>query len=202
MAVFKEIQDEGPKVKVDMVKFSMIVQSRIITDILVGPGYATKPVPYEESDGSTGSRILAEYLDLITEDMMLRVQKNPLIMILGAKIMEYEITKEDTRFFKNSKHLRGFIQQAINDRLKIMADQNEGTPPQDMIGILLQDENYKDCHSDIIDDVLVMFIAGSKTIQGTTTNFITHCIEDPSLSERFHAEIDPVLEPMKNNITD
>ena len=45
-----------------------------------------------------------------------------------------------------------------------------------------------------------MFLAGSKTIQGTTTNFITHLTEFTELRDKFRAEIDPVLEPIKNDI--
>ena len=46
----------------------------------------------------------------------------------------------------------------------------------------------------MVDDVLVMFIAGSKTVQVTTTNFITHMLHRPDLKEKLDAELNPVFE--------
>ena len=97
-------------------KFTTKLQARIITDILVGDDYSIKRIPYEEKDGTTGTRTLCDWLDLIEPDIIERVKKNPFIMMFGAKILDKEITKEDTRFFKNAKHLRGFINLAIKER--------------------------------------------------------------------------------------
>ena len=44
-----------------------------------------------------------------------------------------------------------------------------------------------------------MFFAGSKTIQTTTTNFITHMLHRPDLKEKLHAEIDPMLAKCEAN---
>lgn len=64
----------------------------------------------------------------------------------------------------------------------------------DMISILILDEMYGKQIDDMIDDVMVMFIAGAKTIQVTTTNFITHMLHRPDLREKLDAELNPVLE--------
>ena len=63
-----------------------------------------------------------------------------------------------------------------------------------MISILLLDDIYAKQHDDIIDDVLTMFIAGSKTVQATTTNFITHMLHRPDLREKLDAELNPMFE--------
>ena len=68
-----------------------------------------------------------------------------------------------------------------------------------MISILLLDDTYGKQHDDIVDDVFVMFIAGSKTVQTTTTNFITHLLHRPDLKERLDAELNPMLEKCKEN---
>ena len=64
----------------------------------------------------------------------------------------------------------------------------------DMISLLVQDPIYKDQVNDIVDDVLVMFIAGSKTLQVTTTNLITHLLHRPDIKEKLYAEVNPILE--------
>ena len=68
-----------------------------------------------------------------------------------------------------------------------------------MISLLVQDPIYKDQNTDMIDDVLVMFIAGSKTIQTTTTNLITHLLHRPEIKEKLYAEVNPVLERTKED---
>jgi len=65
--------------------------------------------------------------------------------------------------------------------------------------MLAHDELYCKNIEDIIDDVIVMFIAGSKTIQTTTTNFITHMLHRPDLRAKLDAELNPVLEKCKDN---
>ena len=65
---------------------------------------------------------MCDFLDGIDADIVERVKKNPLIMLIGASIMEKEITREDARFFKNAKHLRDFINEAIKERRQLMAE--------------------------------------------------------------------------------
>ena len=81
-----------------------------------------------------------------------------------------------------------------------MAEGKASMSATDLIGILLEDGSYKDNIEEIIDDIIILFIAGSKTIQATTTNFITHLLEDKELCDKFHAEIDPILDPIKDQI--
>ena len=68
-----------------------------------------------------------------------------------------------------------------------------------MISILVQDPNYKDDVQGITDDVIVMFMVGSKTIQTTTTNLITHLLHRPDIKEKLYEELNPVLEKCKED---
>ena len=133
------------------------------------------------------------------EDINKRLEKNPLLMMIPG-LFQKEMTKEDTRFFTNARHLRNFVAQAIKDRQQKFAEGQDPESAADMIGILLQDDQYKDKHSDIIDDVIVLFIAGSKTIQGTTTSFITHLTEFTEWRDKLRNEVDATFEPIKDNI--
>ena len=177
----------------------MQLQSRIITDILVGPGYSKKLLTYEKFEGGTKEIQLCYFIDELFEAQAKRLEANP-FLLFASFMAKKEITKVDTVCFKNSKTLRDFIQKAIEERVEKLEKGENSEDAADMIGILLGDDNYKDCHSDIIDDIIVMFLAGSKTIQGTTTNFVTHLTEFTELRDRFRAEIDPVLEPIKDDI--
>ena len=54
----------------------------------------------------------------------------------------------------------------------------------------------------MIDDIFVMFIAGSKTIQNTTSNLITTMIYEPECYAKLRAEIDPLMDLVQDNINE
>ena len=89
-----------------------------------------------------------------------------------------EITSIDTAFFKNVKALRGTIKKIVEDRKQGITGGLAVEGNKDIISMLLEDDSYKNDIEDIIDDVIVMFFAGSKTVQGTTTNFLTHYVNN------------------------
>ena len=91
----------------------------------------------------------------------------------------------------NVATVRKFLSDVIADRKKKEIKEDEDI---DMISILIQDEMYGKNSDDIIDDVLIMFFAGSKTVQTTVTNTITHLLHRPDVREKFEAEINPMLE--------
>ena len=70
---------------------------------------------------------------------------------------------------------------------------------KDIISILIEDPVYKDDLDAICDEIIVMFVAGTKTVQGTTTNFIGQYIHNEELRKNFHAEVDPLIEQVKND---
>ena len=55
----------------------------------------------------------------------------------------------------------------------------------------------------LVDDILVMFIAGMETIQISTTNVIQHLIEEPDMKKRLLDETEAVLlEAEKTNLVE
>lgn len=44
-----------------------------------------------------------------------------------------------------------------------------------------------------------MFIAGTKTVQGTTTNFISNYTNRSDFREKLHAELDPIVDKVKHD---
>ena len=68
--------------------------------------------------------------------------------------------------------------------------------------MLAVDPVYKDNVEDIIDDVIVMFIAGSKTVQATTTNFFTHMLHRPEVKAKVDAELTQFLEKCEEDFMD
>ena len=88
------------------------------------------------------------------------------------------------------------MRQIIEDRKKASDTANFGG---DIISLLLQDESYQDTEA-IIDDIIVMFIAGSKTVQSTTSNLITTMLHEPEVYAKLKAEVDPFMSKVKDDI--
>ena len=104
---------------------------------------------------------LADFVENIFWDIFSRIAANPLI-IVNPNFFLKQMTEADRRFFINCKTLRKFLIDVVQERKKM--DLKEDDDDVDMISILVNDATYKDQEEDIVDDVLVMFIAGSKTI--------------------------------------
>ena len=139
---------------------------------------------------------LADFVECIFWDIFGRIAANPLI-IVNPHFFLKQMTEVDRRFFINCKTLRNFLVNVVQERKKM--DLKEDDDDVDMITLLVQDATYKDQIEDIVDDVLVMFIAGSKTIQTTKTNMITHLLTRPDIKEKLYAEVDPILERTKDD---
>ena len=104
---------------------------------------------------------LADFVENIFWDIFARIASNPLI-IVNPNFFLKQMTEVDRRFFINCKTLRKFLIDVVQERKKM--DLKEDDDDVDMISILVNDATYKDQEEDIVDDVLVMFLAGSKTI--------------------------------------
>jgi len=159
-------------------------------NILCGKDQSTKELDYMGPGMKTERMELAIFVEKIFWDIFERLEKNPLIIMM-PELFKYQITEVDKRFFINCESLRQFLKNMIIERKqKGLTEENA----IDMISILTLDETYGKQIDDMVDDVLVMFIAGSKTIQVTTTNFITHMLHRPDLREKLDAELNPMLE--------
>lgn len=134
------------------------MQSRIITSILVGSEWSHKTMPYINlKTGETSEVTLSYFLDRVLDDMLLRIFSNPLMMFGPSKFAEKEIFAIDTRYIQNCRSLRGFCNNILDAKRKQPSKQG------DLIQILLEDSSYTNSE-DIVDDIIVMFLAGSKTV--------------------------------------
>jgi len=68
-----------------------------------------------------------------------------------------------------------------------------------MISMLVEDENYKDSFDDICDEIIVLFVAGSKTVQTTTTNLIGRYTNNEEFKVKLHKELDVLVEKVKHD---
>ena len=120
-------------------------------------------------------------------------------VLLFPKLLNMELTKIEQNFVKNCYIMRTFIRKEIEKRKR--GETSGGLAVEgnkDIITMLLEDKSYTN-PQDIIDDIIVMFIAGSKTVQGTTTNFLSQYVNNENLRKGFHAEVDPLLEKVSGN---
>jgi len=101
-------------------------------------------------------------------------------------MLKYAYTAHDRRFFKNVKTLRNHIKKIIQEVKDGKAGGLAVGEQKDIISIIVEDPTYKDDLEAITDEVIVMFIAGTKTVQGTTTNFIGQYINNEDLRHKFH----------------
>lgn len=70
----------------------------------------------------------------------------------------------------------------------------------DLLTILASNDYYNKNEELIIDDIFTMFLAGSKTVQSTTTNLLLHLEHYPQVKEKLLGEIDSLLEPIKGDL--
>jgi cytochrome P450 len=155
---FAELQAKGDENEVDLNLYTSAVQAHIIVTLMMGPGHSFKTLEYTDLWTREVSKItIADFMDRILVDIMARLLANPLLT-MSETLNETPILASDKAFHANSVALRSFIGDIIE---KKKADKDMSA--QDVTSLLLQDENYQDTNA-IVDDVLVMFIAGSKTV--------------------------------------
>ena len=81
---------------------------------------------------------------------------------MNPKNFEKQFFAVDRHFHFNCLQLRECVRQIIEDRKNTKKDDTNDFGG-DVISLLLQDESYQDTEA-IIDDIIVMFLAGSKTV--------------------------------------
>jgi cytochrome P450 len=175
-------------VELDLVQITTKLQNHIITDILLGAGNSFKKMTLTSLDGVDMEVTLGGSMDILVEQGAERVLKNPLVL-LHPSLLQMQLTKVDALFHKNALTVRGSLEDIINERKKQL---DTSKPAKDIISLMLLDDYYSTHMVELIDDIIVMFIAGTKTVQGTTTNFITQYIVNEDLRTNFHAETDPL----------
>lgn len=90
------------------------------------------------------------------------------------------------------------MHKIIEEKKKNAASQDE-QDSVDMFRVLIEDEYYKDRPEDIINEVVVMFAAGMKTIQVSTTNVIQFLHFNPEYKKRLLEEIEGPLSEISDD---
>mmetsp|Transcript_17415 Transcript_17415/g.22018 ORF Transcript_17415/g.22018 Transcript_17415/m.22018 type:complete len:142 (-) Transcript_17415:532-957(-) len=122
------------------------------------------------------------------------MSKNPL-MAVHSYFCDAEIFAADKYYCANSRVCRDYLRKIIDDRKK----QGIDADAEDVLSLLLQDENYQETE-DLIDDIIFLYIAGSKTVQSTTSNTITSLLHEPEVRQRLLAEVDPFMSGVQGDI--
>ena len=157
----------------------------------MGPNYSYRTLSYTDLvTGEVSERNMAHFMDHIAEDMISRAGRNPILLIYPS-FFGKEIFPVDTRYFTNCRNLRNFIREIIVEK-----KQNKDT--DDIVSLLCQDENYTP--EEVVDDMIVMFLAGTKTVQTNITNFITTMLFEPEIYTKMRAEMDPLMARVKDDI--
>lgn len=163
-------------------------------DIMLGMGQGAVVLKYVGPGMKVEDMQLAEFIDKVFWDVFDRLAANPAIILFPSMFLK-QITEADRRFFTNCATMRGYIMEQVK---KAQANPN---PEADfnVVSMLAHDPLYSKNPEDIVDDVIVMFIAGQKTVQTTITNLITHMLHNPDLKEKFDAEVNPFLDKCKDD---
>jgi cytochrome P450 len=198
---FKDIQDRANAdgaTELDLNKTTSTLQNHIITNVMLGEGASYAKLEWTDLDDSIRQVELAEYIDLILESFFLRINDNPLFLLVPT-LATKQLTNADRKFFKNTAVMRDHIRQIIVDRQKGKTGGLAVGEQKDIISMLVEDDSYKDSIDDIIDEVIVMFIAGTKTVQGTTTNLLGLYCNTPEFKEKLHKDMDPLVEKVQHD---
>ena len=140
----------------------------------MGPEYCYRTLPHVcLRTGERTEKSLGDYFNQMIEDMMYRILNNPLISINARKYINREIFEVDKRMFENCRVLRGFVGEIVEDRKR-----RTDLDADDLVSLILEDPSYQEVE-EIIDDVLILFMAGSKTTQATTSNLISFMLHEP-----------------------
>ena len=74
--------------------------------------------------------------------------------------LEREIMLVDTAYIHNCRNLRRYLGKVISEKKKLNQKAEEAT---EIVSLLLHEESYEN-EEEIVDDLIVLFLAGSATI--------------------------------------
>lgn len=119
LASFRELQAKGDRNEVDINSFTSLVQSRIITSILVGSEWSTKTLTHINLKTGESSEItLSYFLDRIMDDITTRFTTNPLLMLNTKFFAEKAICATDRNYIANCASLRAFCHGILDAKRK------------------------------------------------------------------------------------
>ena len=128
-------------------------------------------IPYEDENGAIKDISLIVFMKTTLEDVTKR-ELNP-IYFLDGRLKWYSLNAFDRRMVRNTGSLRKVLKKIIADRRDGKSKAyREGAA--DLLSILLGNDLYKDDDDMIIDEIMMLFLAGSKTVQLTTANMFCY----------------------------
>lgn len=101
---------------------------------------------------------LGAHFDKMTNDLMNKYRQPHNFFL--KELIRYNVTATDRRFQRNIDYQRGAIRKMIRDR-KAGKTKTYKEGMDDLLSILIDTELYADKEENIIDDVLMLFLAGS-----------------------------------------
>jgi cytochrome P450 len=110
---------------------------------------------------------------------------------------KYDITAIDRRYTRNCNRFHDSIRKVIQDR-RAGKIKDWSLEDSDILTVLMKNEVYSSDQM-ISEECSMMFLAGSKTIQASTSNLIMYCNHYPEMAKKLQAEIDEKLEPIKDD---
>ena len=115
---------------------------------------------------------LGEFLRRMVGFLLLR-EGRPIFGVIPY-LLFFNYSKEDKEYAQNLKTVRAFCESLINDRRS-----NPLKDSNDLMTIWLTDDLYKTDTKLIVDEVILMFLAGSFTLKTTNTNMLSYLALNP-----------------------
>lgn len=98
--------------------------------------------------------------------------------------------QEDREYLKNVGEVKKYASTLIKKRKETNNSQN------DLLGILLEDENFKHNENEIIDECILFFIAGSQTLKSANTNLLYYLMKNDQPYQKLCNELKTkILDP-------
>jgi len=100
----------------------------------------------------------------------------------------YDFTGSERRLTRNCERIRALFRDTIRSR---KSGKNKSYDDgDDLLSILLTDPMFVNDEEKMIDELLTIFLAGSKTVQITTNNLLCYLNEYPEVKAKLLTEVD------------
>jgi len=101
-------------------------------------------------------------------------------------LLFFNYTTADRENARNILLVRNFCQKLIDDRRKNL---DKFKDSHDLMNIWLTDETYQNNDKLIIDEIILMFLAGSFTLKTTNTNMLSYLALCPEVKTKLIREL-------------
>lgn len=140
-------------------------------------------LPYLQR-GQTLQLDIGDFLRRLVGFLLLRQGRR--IFGLIPYLLFFNYTKEDREYVENIRVVRTYCEGLIEDRKKNMSKFSESS---DLMNIWLTDDSYKNNTKLIVDEIILMFLAGSFTLKTTNTNMLSYLAMNPDVKAKLVTEL-------------